>query len=333
MRTLKILIIRNGVNYPVDISLFRTWVSGKLDAALDAAERQSLLPLRFKDTGARIGGDAGDATWWGLDGVKEQIRDAGLVAQWRYHAVFFLYDIDTWPCKEGPVANLTYPNRLNGAAFVEIPMQAGRRNAMDVAVALSHEVIHAIHRICWWRGFPTNDTMDVYDKDAELDAVDGNRARNLAVLAPYLDAMLELPVWDALEAIKGKLIALLAIVKAMGPAKSRIKEWADAIEAYENMGARFNNPGALRWSPTQDSTLDGYAHFATYAIGRKALEDQLIIAANERLDDSSYRPEMTLIQFFARYSPSADGNDPNAYALFVAQRLKVDPTVQISTLS
>ena len=38
----------------------------------------------------------------------------------------------------------------------------------------------------------------------------------------------------------------------------------------------------------------------------------------------SYKPTMTLLQFFSTYAPSSDNNDPAIYAKAVAKKLGVD---------
>ncbi len=46
-----------------------------------------------------------------------------------------------------------------------------------------------------------------------------------------------------------------------------------------------------------------------------------------------YYPEMTLVQFYERYAPSADNNDPLAYAQFVAQKIGVTVDTPIKNLA
>jgi len=47
---------------------------------------------------------------------------------------------------------------------------------------------------------------------------------------------------------------------------------------------------------------------------------------------SVYKSSDTLYDFFGRYAPSSDNNEPRKYAEYVAAQLGVEPTTQISQL-
>lgn len=108
---------------------------------------------------------------------------------------------------------------------------------------------------------------------------------------------------------------------------------ANAIASYEGgPGDRNhlnNNPGNLRSWPGYP-TAHGFALFPSWDVGMMALKTMLKHAAKGL--SASYQPNMTLIQFFSKYAPSNDGNNPNLYAMFAAKRMGVSPSWQIKNL-
>lgn len=96
-----------------------------------------------------------------------------------------------------------------------------------------------------------------------------------------------------------------------------------------SLSQRNNNPGNLRsWG--KNPVVSGYVKFPTVEVGMKALESQI----GKNIDRG-----LTLVEFFngkpgvyGGYSPSSDGNDPLAYAQYVAGRVGVSPTVRLDTL-
>lgn len=116
---------------------------------------------------------------------------------------------------------------------------------------------------------------------------------------------------------------------------SRITDWALAIQQYEgwyegSLTHRTNNPGALRFSKYESDNRNGFSVFKDYETGFKALEYQLTIATDGR--SNVYNPEMTLLEFFEKYAPKSDNNNPKKYAEFVAKRLGVEMSVKIKEL-
>ena len=109
---------------------------------------------------------------------------------------------------------------------------------------------------------------------------------------------------------------------AAGSTKSSlIGSWADAIQKFEGWFAgsrsfRNNNPGNLRVAGDLGVDASGYGVFSTYDLGRSALVSDLTAKVQK------YGGQ-TLAQVMQRYAPASDGNDPLAYATYVAQRLGV----------
>lgn len=86
---------------------------------------------------------------------------------------------------------------------------------------------------------------------------------------------------------------------------------------------RNNNPGNLRSWPGTVS-LGGFARFKTLADGWNAVATQINL--------NVFRRQLTFLEFFAGkkiplyggYAPSADNNNPTAYALRICRRLEKD---------
>ncbi len=104
------------------------------------------------------------------------------------------------------------------------------------------------------------------------------------------------------------------------------------MEGFYTAGSiaqRNNNPGNLRsWG--SNPVVDGYAKFPTVADGWAALNQQVNLNISRGL---------SLYEFFggkpgvyAGYSPSADANNPQAYAVFVAGRVGIDPSVPLNSI-
>lgn len=73
-----------------------------------------------------------------------------------------------------------------------------------------------------------------------------------------------------------------------------------------------------------------FVTFPNYQTGFDALCTFLIDACNDKL--SSYQSSMTLLQFFEKYAPSSDNNDPLRYARTVADAVGATVNTKISEL-
>lgn len=335
-----IKIIRNKTAYTEDdIQKFLAWIrrNTPLEPEVDFADTD--LPLKWKPFG--VGGGI-YKNLWGLDEIKEQLRQTKLIPQNGYHVVIFLYDATNFGAitPDHALGHWTYPNDLNGAAFMEVAATTYWETIDDQYRVLTHEFCHCAHRLAWWNKLNTPDSMDVYDKEFEPDAPDGNRARNLKELSPYWDKIAKEPkgITTLKLIIQNLQLRLKILLAKVGVNPSRISAWAEAIKSYEGWSPgsrsyRNNNAGNLKFIGQEGATHAdnaGFAVFSLYEFGWKALVRQLTIAANGT--SKVYKPTDTLVDFFKKYAPSRDNNDPVAYAMFVANRLKVAHTIQIKEL-
>lgn len=124
---------------------------------------------------------------------------------------------------------------------------------------------------------------------------------------------------------------------------SKILDFCNAIKEYEgyfppgvnpkypNGSPSFvhKNPGNIReWGDTP--IVGGFCQFPTYDEGWNAL---VTIVTNACTGKSHiYTPTMSIIEFFERYSPSSDGNEPTTYANWVAKKIGVHPDDILSSL-
>lgn len=122
---------------------------------------------------------------------------------------------------------------------------------------------------------------------------------------------------------------------------NRIEEWAKAIQKHEgyfpgSASYRNNNPGNFRCSSLvmgefgATKCVNNLAVFPTFEKGFAALKQFLIYACTDQL--KSYKKEMTLLEFYSVYAPSADGNSPFNYSTAVAKELGVLINTKIKTL-
>lgn len=134
--------------------------------------------------------------------------------------------------------------------------------------------------------------------------------------------------------------------------KSKIDLWCQATEKMEGAKPSWNNPGNIRYigqasvSAVYDMSnkktitdrskfylyknTNSFCIFPDYATGYMELRK---IFTNACLGKSKvYSPDMTLTQFYQKYAPSSDNNDPLNYARFVAKFIGVSPDTQIRTL-
>ena len=122
-----------------------------------------------------------------------------------------------------------------------------------------------------------------------------------------------------------------------GSSSTLVNQLASAIATQEGYGAAnsactsINNPGCLRAGPGQTGTsAQGFAVFPDADTGWSALDSQI---------QSNINLGVNLQQFFAGepgvypgYAPSADSNNPSAYANNVASAVGISTTTPLSQI-
>lgn len=117
-----------------------------------------------------------------------------------------------------------------------------------------------------------------------------------------------------------------------------IKEFAEAIKIHEGWFAgsrsqRNHNPGNLKYVKQAKAIGSDSAGFAIFANDQDGW-DTLIHMIENAINGKSkiYYPEMTILQFFEKYAPSADKNNPQKYAEIVAFKINKDINFKIKNL-
>lgn len=331
-----ILFVENQLTYPVqdDLNKFFDYLKRKLNISVFPEYIKTNIPVNFKDFGVKVG----NTSYYGLSGIKEELRNSGKISPDYYHIVFYLYDKGKF---DKPLAAWTYPNKLEGAVFSEIPCTEEWETQDQLYRMLTHECLHSIHRLLWNEKVYTKDTMDSYRDEMIVESNTGNRAENIKELLPHLNKIKEpLGRIESLIKLLFEKVKLLAqaIAELQRNNVSKLDLFCKAIEKYEgyypgSRSYRNNNPGNLHYASQQGTTGKddkGFAVFDTYESGYRALKNQIKLAILGK--SKYYKPEMTIIEFFSVYAPSHDNNDPNSYALFVAKEVGVNPQTKIREL-
>lgn len=120
------------------------------------------------------------------------------------------------------------------------------------------------------------------------------------------------------------------------PAPTKLDLWCQAATKMEDADPSLNNPGNIRFvigtwmAKLAVGEKNGFCVFKDYATGYAVLKQFFTNAATGKSE--IYHPTDTLIQFYEKYAPSSDNNNPIAYASFVASFIGVPDTTIISTL-
>lgn len=121
--------------------------------------------------------------------------------------------------------------------------------------------------------------------------------------------------------------------------KDLIEEMALYISQYEggpkDRNHRNCNPGNIRCATIKNGRAsgmdkDGFCIFPTWEIGMAALVEKLRNAAMGA--SKVYFPTDTMMQFFAKYSPTNDGNQPSAYCSWVCKKIGIPISTQLKDL-
>ena len=140
-----------------------------------------------------------------------------------------------------------------------------------------------------------------------------------------------------MESLLAKLYQALGMLE-MYVMPPNIIKLATFIRDYEgkpgDRNFRNNNPGNCRWNPTGYRALygkvkkdkDGFAIFPTYEQGWLYLCNMLLNWAK------GGRANWTIEKLMKSYAPASDGNFPENYAKYLADRLGIDPSTKLSDL-
>jgi len=176
---MKILCIKNNLSVDVesDMRQFLTWLKAKAKIEPTVEYRTSTIPNRYKSFGVFHG-----MNMWGLDGIKQKIRDT--INPQKYDVIIYFYNASDFDFRN-TLADWTYPGELNGAAFIEVATLPYWQSINWKWVSLCHEMVHALTRLLGFKGAFIQDDMDLYD--GNNDPYNGtNYVRNLTRIIPHL---------------------------------------------------------------------------------------------------------------------------------------------------
>lgn len=123
------------------------------------------------------------------------------------------------------------------------------------------------------------------------------------------------------------------VAKPQPPQGATLTAMCMAIQRHEgwilnppSRSVRNKNPGNLRFA-NQVKAIGkddkNFAIFKTYEDGFQALKNMVLNAAKG--GSKIYHPTDNLFDYFKKYAPSSDNNDPIRYAEVVAKAMKVNP--------
>jgi hypothetical protein len=115
---------------------------------------------------------------------------------------------------------------------------------------------------------------------------------------------------------------------------TRLETFCTAIRDFEgqpgSLNYKNNNPGNVRCSPVgylpkygKVRCVNNFAVFETFDLGWEYLKNMVTSQVKRN-------PERTFLEYFTNYAPSSDGNFPQNYAKFVANRCGVTVNNKVS---
>lgn len=117
---------------------------------------------------------------------------------------------------------------------------------------------------------------------------------------------------------------------------SKLDLWCKAAIEMEGANPANNNPGNIRYvadtwmQKLATGERNGFCVFPNYEVGYHVLQQFFINAATGR--SQIYHPLDTLYDFYSKYAPASDNNNPTHYAQFVAGIIGVSASEQIKNL-
>ena len=270
---IKILFIKNKLDYSIaqDIEKYKQWLTSiGLEPQFDF--KDSNLDLSFKNF--LVG------NMWGIDGIKQQLRESLLVPVLTYDIVFFCYNDPKFVTN---LANWTYPNPLNSSAFCEIvytPQLVGLNG--DVLI---HESTHAFNRILMWKGIYIVDCLD-----QGLDMIPFYKPYFKEMLKEYT---LQKKIWFVSDMIK----FLKSLLEKMFPKPKTIEELIKETADKEGISPELFKIGLAVLKC--ESRLDPKARY----VNKDGSVDRGIAQWNSKwwpqiTDEMAYNPEKALPLFW-----------------------------------
>lgn len=177
---MKILIIKNRINYPTDDDLnkFKDWVKRKIPLNLEWEEISTDIEVKLTPNLSNKPGAVGAG---GIGYLEMKKIMPPLFPPNKYHIVIFIYDVNPYSMVLA-ARSLGLP--INTSVCIEMPCWSDLERLDQIYGTLTHEIIHSFWTLARMKGLPYNDTMDMYDGNYDIEN-GSNRVRNLVMLSPY----------------------------------------------------------------------------------------------------------------------------------------------------
>lgn len=215
-------------------------------------------------------------------------------------------------------------------------------NGVDIGnnfvIFACHEISHAMYMIL--AKSPDNTHVSFYSGRPQLVLNDFDFSKPRTVDKNGIIQRLLAAMYQLLGIYQKQLTQIESISK-----EDKIYKFCMAIqdrEGYIAPNAKYplgtpawknKNPGNLKFAGQEGAIgkdSNGFAIFKTYEAGLAALQRQILMACNGT--SNVFKPTFTVLEFFQKYAPSTDNNDPFSYALEVAQKVGVNINVQMKDL-
>lgn len=354
----KILIVANNcqhwTTWPEKMAALRGWFASKVDLAIDLRHTKfDALPY------AKYESPDGTEGWQGI--AKDWYDEHIALMAIGYDIVLFVVPLKQWAFENkarGWRADQTF-----GPVELQIACDEHERNFWPNGQVINsfldysrHEILHALFMMTgqndsthmWW------DAGKLENALAEIVFPVPHTTDNI-VLYKRIIAWLQRKVASLrkeIAEIEQQNTPPLLPPQPPPPEpplpKITVQQFCKAIEWYEGyyppganpeypngtLAWRNRNPGNLRYAKQARAIgkdKNGFAVFKTYQDGFGTLVEMVNRAIKGK--STVYSPQMTFQQYFAKYAPPEDNNDPDLYARSVAKRLGVPVTTRINQLS
>lgn len=198
-----------------------------------------------------------------------------------------------------------------------------------------------------------NGKTTTFNKYAQNLAEEENKANKQIKKADDMLQSVPQTKWGALSTNTAKILAEGAgmkksLIDAERQTLSALQDTRLSLSANIEVDPKeipaFKNGGIVRFDPGGRMTLaeknnnpgnlkdikGNFIKFNSYEEGMAALQKKLMNASTGK--SRVYKQDFTLYDFYNKYAPSSDKNNPKQYAENIAKKLKVDPNTPISQL-
>lgn len=191
--TYKVLVLKNRVKVNVDddFQKAKEYISRYHEFGVQFDFKETDIPVETS-----LWKQSGNQFLFGTSGTREKIKD---MVSPEYHCVIF-----AWDKMESPITQLNNPNiqltswshweRVHPTTeYIELVTAPYDDQINHIYNSIIHELEHSFVKRANRRGANILDVMDTYIHNNDPEHIDGNFARQRAILAPHTDKILYMP--------------------------------------------------------------------------------------------------------------------------------------------